>query len=133
MRGGVLADRINRKKIIVGSSLVAAGASSTLLFVDSTFIRDNGLGVALVLGAMSILAALSALITPASSASLPVIVRPAELGDASFLLESTWGTMAAVGAALGGIVATFFGRRAAVAVDVTSFLVAASLVSTSPK
>ncbi|HJR86566.1 MAG TPA: MFS transporter [Acidimicrobiia bacterium] len=126
--GGVLADRVNRKKIIVWSSLVAAGASSTILFVDSSFIRDNGLGVTLVLGAMSILAALSALITPASSASLPVIVKPAELGDASFLLESTWGTMAAVGAALGGVVATLFGRRAAVAVDVTSFLVAATLI-----
>jgi hypothetical protein len=77
---------------------------------------------------MSVLAALSALITPASSAALPVIVEPAELGDASFLLESTWGTMAAVGAALGGVVATFFGRRAAVAVDVTSFLIAATLI-----
>jgi MFS family permease len=127
--GGVLADRLDRRRIIVWSSLVAAGASATLLFVGSPFIRDNRLGVGLVLAAMSILAALSALITPASSAALPTLVAPTELGDASFLLESTWGTMAAVGAALGGIVATAFGREVAVAVDVSSFLVAAFLIS----
>lgn len=127
--GGVLADRLNRKHIMVWSSLAAAGASASILLVNSEFIRSAGLGVPLILGGMSVLAGLSALLTPASSASLAAVVSPSDLGDASFLLESTWGTMAAVGAALGGLVATAFGRETAVAMDAVSFLVAAFLIS----
>ena len=127
--GGVLADRMNRKRIMVWSSLAASVASASLLFVNTSAVRSAGLGVPLILGGMSVLAGLSALLTPASSASLPAVVAPADLGNASFLLESTWGTMAAVGAALGGVVATAFGRETAVAMDSLSFLVAAFLIS----
>jgi len=125
--GGVLADRLDRKKIIVWSSFVAAAASSTLLTVNSAFVQERGIAVPMVLGVMSILAGLSALISPASSASLGQVVSEENLGDGSFLLESTWGTMAAVGAALGGLVAANWGRERAIAFDAISFLAAAIL------
>lgn len=123
--GGVMADRFDRRRIMIWASLVASTASASLLLLGS---MSSDRAVVMVLVALSILAALSAVISPASSASLPTVVAPTELGDASFLLESTWGTMAAVGAALGGVVATVFSREAAIAVDVTSFLVAALLI-----
>ena len=123
--GGVMADRFNRRRIMVWASVVAAGASASLLTLDRI---GNDLAVVMILAVLSVLAALSAVISPASSAALPAVVDPTELGDASFLLESTWGTMAAVGAALGGLVATVFSREVAIAVDAVSFLVAAFLI-----
>jgi MFS family permease len=126
--GGILADRLDRKKIIIWSSLAAAAASATLLTVNTSFVRERGIGVPLVLAVMSVLAGLSALITPASSASLGQVVSEDQLGDGSFLLESTWGTMAAVGAALGGLVSANLGRERAVAIDSISFLLAAVLM-----
>ncbi len=123
--GGVMADRFNRRRIMVWASLAAAVASASLLALDRV---GDDLAVLMILIALSVLAALSAVITPASSSALPAVVDPTELGDASFLLESTWGTMAAVGAALGGVVATVFSREVAIAVDVASFLLAALLI-----
>jgi MFS family permease len=126
--GGVLADRFDRRRIIVVANVAAAGASITMLLVDSRIGLALGGGVPLALGGLAVLSALSALISPASSSALPALVEPQDLADATFLVESTWGTMAAVGSALGGVVATTFGRDAAITVDSISFLVAAFLI-----
>jgi predicted MFS family arabinose efflux permease len=56
---------------------------------------------------------------------LPNIVQPEELGPASVLMGSTWGTMLAAGAAIGGLVTTKFGRDVSFLVDAASFLVSA--------
>lgn len=82
----------------------------------------------LALAGLAILAGLSALVTPASSSALPALVEPEDLADATFLVESTWGTMAAVGSGLGGLVATLIGRDAAIVIDALTFGVAAWLV-----
>lgn len=126
--GGVLADRFDRRQIIVWSNLGAAVAATMMLAVDSPLGRSLGGGVPLALVGLAILAALSALITPASSSALPALVEPEDLADATFLVESTWGTMAAVGSALGGLVATVAGRDAAIVIDSISFAIAAWLV-----
>lgn len=126
--GGVLADRFDRRRIIVVANLVAATASASMLLVDSRVGLALGGGIPMALVGLALLAALSALIAPASSAALPALVEPKDLADATFLVESTWGTMAAVGSALGGLVATLLGRDAAIAVDALSFVVAAGLI-----
>src|SRR5207249_4357727 len=46
------------------------------------------------------------------------------------LISSTWGSMLAVGAALGGAFTIAFGRRAAFLADAASFLIAAALIAT---
>ena len=53
----------------------------------------------------------SAYFEPASQAALPNIVAPEDLGPANVLMGSTWGTMLAVGAAIGGAVTMRFGTR----------------------
>lgn len=126
--GGVMADRFDRRRIMIWANVGAAAAAAVMLAVDHPRVLAAGAGVPLALAGLAVLAALSALISPASSAAVPAIVAPAELADATFLIESTWGMMAAVGAAAGGVVATVVGRDAAIAIDAVSFLVAAALV-----
>ncbi len=121
--GGVLADRCDRRRIMIWSNLTAAGIAATgMLLVDHPAILRAGISVPLALAGLAILAALSALISPASSAAIPAVVAPEDLADATFLIESTWGTMAAVGSAAGGLVSTLVGRDAAIAIDAISFL-----------
>ena len=67
----------------------------------------------------------SAYFEPASQAALPNIVRPEELGPANVLMGSTWGTMLAAGAAVGGLVTATFGRDVSFVVDAASFLFSA--------
>ena len=126
--GGVLADRLDRRRIMIWSNVAAAVAATGMLLVDHPAILLAGASVPLALVGLGILAALSALIGPASSAAVPAVVPPEDLADATFLIESTWGTMAAVGSAAGGLVSTLAGRDAAIAIDAISFLGAAWLV-----
>src|SRR5258708_28386984 len=64
----------------------------------------------------------SAYFEPASHAALPNIVEGRDLLPANVLMGSTWGTMLAAGAALGGLVTMRFGRNTAFIVDAISFL-----------
>ena len=61
-------------------------------------------------------------------AAAPNLVEPEDLGPANSLLGSAWGTMLAVGAALGGVVVAVLGRDAAFVIDSGSFLVSALLL-----
>jgi MFS family permease len=126
--GGVMADRFDRRRIMIWSNLAAAVAATGMLLVDHPAVLRAGASVPLALTGLAILAALSALISPASSAAIPAVVPLEDLADATFLIESTWGTMAAVGSAAGGLVSTLIGREAAIGIDAISFVAAAFLV-----
>jgi MFS family permease len=121
--GGVLVDRLDRKRLMVLCDVVRA-----VLCVGFLFVRDQDtLWLAFVLlGAIS---SFSAVFDPASSAALPNVVEPEDLGPANALSGSVWGTMLAVGAALGGVVAATLGRDAAFGIDAASFAVSALLIA----
>ena len=126
--GGVMADRFDRRRIMIWSNIAAAVAATGMLAVDHPAVVRAGASVPLALTGLAILAALSALIIPASSAAIPALVAPEDLADATFLIESTWGTMAAVGSALGGLASTLIGREGAIGIDAISFLTAGFLM-----
>jgi hypothetical protein len=77
---------------------------------------------------VGLLSTFTAFFEPASSAVLPNFVREEDLPMANILSGSTWSTMLAVGAALGGIVAITFGRNAAFVGDAISFALSALLL-----
>lgn len=119
---GVLADRFDRRRLLIGADLARAVFSLGFLLA-----RDSSsLWIALV--CVGLLSAGAAFFEPTSSASLPNLVDEEDLPAANALIGSAWGTMLAVGAALGGLVATFLGRDAAFILNAASFLASAVLI-----
>lgn len=119
---GILADRFNRKHIMIVSDVLRAVTVLGFLWV-----RDPGdIWYFYILTAVQF--SLSSLFTPARGAVVANVVRPGELVAANALDSLTWSTMLALGAFLGGIVAAFFGAEAAFVADSFSFLLSAFFI-----
>lgn len=121
---GGIADRFDRKKVMIVSDLMRVGLALGMLVVRSP--GTVWIGIACLFG----IATFSAFFMPASGAALPNLVGISDLKAANALMGSSWGTMLAVGSALGGLVATAFGRDTAFMVNAASFLVSALLIAT---
>ncbi len=119
---GVLADRVDRKKILIFSDL--ARMVVVLLFLFA--IRTGQLWV--FYGLLTLQFSLSAFFEPARSALLPSVVTPEYLVKANLLSSITWSAMLALGAAIGGGVATIFGVEAAIIGDAFTFAISALLL-----
>jgi MFS family permease len=119
---GAVSDRFDRKKILIISDLLRAGLALSLLAVDAVG------GVWFPLLIMLLEGAGAAFFYPASTGALPNVVDERELPVATTLMSSAWGTMAAVGAATGGVFATLVSRDAAFVLNAVSFTVSAFLV-----
>lgn len=121
---GVVVDRVDRRVVMVAADVVRAVLALGLLLARS----DATLWIAFACTAA--MSTLSAFFDPASSAALPNVVRDEDLPIANVLMGSAWGTMLAVGAALGGVVAATLGRDAAFIGDAASFGLSAVLLAT---
>jgi len=115
-------DRVDRRRLMILVDVLRTGACLLpLLARTPAMLPFAYLGViAISIG--------SAYFEPASQAALPNIVEPAALGPANVLMGSTWGTMLAVGAGIGGAVTMRFGRDVSFIVDAVSFLASAGLL-----
>jgi len=119
---GVLADRYDRRRLMVIADLARVPVALAFLLA-----RDpDTLWIAF--GAVALLSLAAAVFEPTSSASLPNLVDESELAEANVLIGSAWGTMLAVGAALGGLVAATLGRDVAFVVNAASFGASALLI-----
>jgi MFS family permease len=120
---GSFADRFDRRKILIVVSVLQAFAALLLLL-------HSAAGIWITFVAQCLIAGLAAFVGPSSSASVPNLVdNDDDLRKTNALFGSTWGTMLAVGAALGGVFAAAFGRNAAFIANAISFVVAALLFS----
>jgi len=120
---GILADRWNRKHIMVLSDVLRGVTVLGFLFV-------NDAGDIWFFYLLTVLQfSLSALFTPARGAVLANVVQPNELVAANALDSLTWSTMLAIGAFTGGVVAAFFGAAAAFVADSFSFLLSAVFIA----
>ena len=120
---GTVADRVDRRRLVVTCEALSAGFVLLLLLVDS---RERVWIAYLAIGAI---AAAKAFTLPATQAALPNLVPPQDLQRASVLTGASWGTMLALGAALGGLAAAAFGERTCYVIDAISFGVSAVLVA----
>lgn len=120
---GSFADRFDRRKILIVVSILQAFAALLLLL-------HSAAGIWITFVAQCLIAALASFVGPSTSASVPNLVdNDDDLRKTNALFGSTWGTMLAVGAALGGVFAAVFGRDAAFIANAVSFVVAALLFS----
>jgi MFS family permease len=120
---GVVADRFDRKKIMIVADLSRAAIAMTFLLIrtpETAWIAYAG-SVGIALG--------TAFYMPASSAALPNVVTNAELPVAAMMGQTIFATMLFVGAFLGGAITTLLGRDAAFTANALSFLISALLVS----
>ena len=120
---GTVVDRLDRRRVLVVANTVA-GMSALLLVLVRT---EATAWIALV--AIGLVASAKAFSQPASSAALPNLVDADDLATASILNGASWGTMLAVGAALGGLVAGTLGTTACFVIDAVLLLGAAVLTA----
>ncbi|HXY93823.1 MAG TPA: MFS transporter [Acidimicrobiia bacterium] len=118
---GPAADRFDRRRLMIGVSVVQVGCALMFLLV--------GEGTAwLAFVAQGSISALAAFFQPASQAALPNLVDPEDLPTATVMMSATWGAMLAVGAAVGAAFTVAFGREASFVADAASFAIAALLL-----
>jgi NRE family putative nickel resistance protein-like MFS transporter len=112
---GVLADRLDRRAVMVTSNLVRAGLVALLPFT-TTLWQIYMIALAS--------AAFGPLFRSARSALLPVVAPEQRLVPALAVMETTHQVLHTVGPALGGLVVLLVGARSAFFVDAASFVVA---------
>ncbi len=119
---GVVADRYNRKHILIAVDLARAAVVLAFLLV-----RDPG-DVWLLYTLTAVQMALSGFFYPARTSILPDLAREGDLGAMNALSSATWSVMLALGAALGGLFSGTFGMYPAFVLDTLTFLISALLL-----
>jgi MFS family permease len=118
---GVLADRYDRRRLMIVSDLVRMAVMGLL----AVALLLAGFSLLLVLAAMTLVFSFSALFTPASQAILPRILPVERLEAANGVLSALTQTGFTVGAAAGGLVVVSFGAAAGLGVNAATFGVSA--------
>jgi MFS family permease len=119
---GVVADRFNRKTIMLTSDLLRGVTVLGFLLIDSA----EQVWMVYALTALQII--LSTFFEPAESASIPNIISRKDLVTANALASASWSVTLALGAAIGGLVTAAFGRDTAFIIDALSFFISALFI-----
>ena len=120
--GGLLADRLNRKTIMVWTNIIQVGLALCFLFIDG---KNHIVWIYILTGAMMIM---HGMYVTAERAALPNIVPAEHLATANALDAASWSTALCLGAMLGGIVVEIWGTDAAFIIDAVTFAFGAYLL-----
>lgn len=120
---GVIIDRYSRRAIMILSDIARAVVVLGFLFVR----RPEHVWIIYVLTILQLV--FSTFFEPAKTAVIPSIVSGRELVAANAVASATWSVMLTLGAALGGLVAAWFGTDAAFILDSLTYLVSAVLIA----
>ncbi|MCA1816579.1 MAG: MFS transporter [Acidobacteria bacterium] len=119
---GVVADRFNRRHIMIASDLVRAVVVLGFLAVR----RPDQVWMIYALTVLQL--TFSTFFEPAKSASIPSLVEPREIVAANAITSVTWSAMLTLGAAVGGFVTGWVGTDAAFVIDSLTYLASAALI-----
>lgn len=120
--GGIVADRISRKIILVTIDLTRAVLALFFLLVNS---KDQ---IWIVYASTFGLVILSAFYIPARAASIPTLVRKENLLTANALDQTLFGIVMIIGSVSGAFVTAIWGLQFAFIFNSVSFLVSALLI-----
>ncbi len=123
--GGVLADHVDRKKMIWLTEFGTLVATF-ILFLNA--LRDEP-SVVLIFIIAAIFAALSGLKRPSQEAILPRLVNHGDLPSASALMSLRWQFGGIVGPAVGGILVATYGAETGYLVDCATFVISLALLA----
>ena len=125
---GVVADRVPRKPILIGSDLVrlAAQATTAALLVSGTATVWELIVLAFVYGAGE------AFFRPTATGFVPETISPPRLQQANALLSATNSGASVLGPALAGVLVATVGPGWAIGADALTFAVSAVLLSSIP-
>ena len=113
---GLMADRFNRKMLMIVSNLLQAGFALLFLLVNDSS------DIVWMIGLSGVMMALHGVYMTAERASLPNVVSEEDLATANALDAASWSTALCIGAMLGGVVVSIWGTNAAFIVDSITFL-----------
>jgi MFS transporter, NRE family, putaive nickel resistance protein len=120
---GLLADRYDRKTILITTHLVRMGLTSLLPFVQQSWQL-----LAIVFG----LNVFNGIFSPTYKATLPLVTGKADYQRAIALSGTTYQFLGVLGPGLAGIVAAFVGVRQVFFLDAITFLIASLFVFSIP-
>ena len=112
---GVIVDRVDRRKLMIGADLLRGCLILGLLLVR----RADQVWIAYSVTALTVAA--QGFFEPARTATIPNVTSGDELLPANALSSATWSVMLAVGASVGGAVTALFGRNIAFVINAASF------------
>jgi MFS family permease len=119
---GVVVDRVNRRRLMIGADVVRGVLILGLLLVR----RADQVWIAYLVMALTVSA--SAFFEPARTATIPSVTSADELMPANAASSAMWSAMLAIGASVGGLVTAFAGRDMAFIVNAASFFASAVFI-----
>jgi len=123
--GGVVADRMSRRRVMVSADLLAMSSQATMAIA---FVTEHA-HVPLMMALMVCNGVALAFHQPALMGFIPQVVKPEKLQSANALLGTARSGAFALGAACAGVLVAMFGSGPTIAIDAAGFAVAALLVS----
>ena len=120
---GVLADRVDRRVVLVASDLVRA-----VLILGLIFARD----LATIYVLVFLMGLARTVFNPTIRAAFPSVVGGGDLTRANALIGGTFSTSIMLGPVLGGLLVAGIGVEAAFLADAATYLISALLLSTVP-
>ena len=123
--GGVLADAIDRKKLIWVTELLSL-LFTGLLLVNSMMESPNLYLIYIVSG---LFAATSGLRQPAMQAALPRLVDHEDMTAAAALMSLRWQIGVIVGPAIGGVLIASYSVSVGYAADIATFIISIGLIA----
>jgi MFS family permease len=125
LAAGVLADRLPRHLVLVGAATTQAAAQAA-----AAALLLSGNATVWLLALLAVVYGLAdGFVIPASQGLIPLIVSSTRLQQANALLGLSRSILGFAGPALGGVLVTLGSPGAAIAVDATSFALAAVLLA----
>jgi predicted MFS family arabinose efflux permease len=121
---GVLADRYNRRNLMVTADLARMSTITVLALV----LYFAGFSLVLVLAAMVLVYSFSALFNPASQAILPRVVDRSTLEEANGALAAFQQVGSTTGAALGGVLVASVGAVAGLGANAVTYALSATFL-----
>jgi MFS family permease len=119
---GALADRLDRRKIIVIANVVQVASVLPLFAVRSA-------GTAwLAVASVAVFSTATACFMPAASAALPNLVDPADLAAANAGAGAAFGTISIIAASIGGLLVAVFDPYISILLTMLALLAAVVLV-----